>query len=292
MEPGGVGVGVEPPSVLIPPICIPQLCSYLLLPRAGTGAEGTRARRLLQAPRKLGPSSGRGAAHSAAGEAGRALGPWRPPAAAIRGCAAPHAEPASASVPGVPTGVGPGGRCGRGVEAPQPRAWDGRASRDPTPPWAPWALPTPRPRRCGSWRARPAVSIPRGAREDRGGTGRPADPASAHSRPLGSGPPALCDLGLVAGSLGASVSPSFKWVPHRPLCGHDDVEYAGACQPPAPSELDSKPCLGLQTREGAVLALPARGRAGARSRRLGALSCCARTAPGSRCFSDALGEKF
>lgn len=58
-----------------------------------------------------------------------------------------------------------------------------------------------------------------GARGDRGGDRWPAGPGVPSPQPAARlWVPALCALGLVAGSLGASVSSSFKWVPRRPLC--------------------------------------------------------------------------
>lgn len=54
---------------------------------------------------------------------------------------------------------------------------------------------------------------------------RPAGTGAPSPRPpAGLRATALCDLGLVAGSLCASVSPSFKWVPAGHFAGCGDAE--------------------------------------------------------------------
>lgn len=139
-----------------------------------------------------------------------------PPSAAIRGRArAPRgtrgSDPSPASRPALDPK--PDGRCA--VDASPGPARDARPG---SPLRAPWALPTPRPRRCGSSWARPAVSIPRGH-----GRGPPAGRLVAPSPrpPARLRAAALCDLGRAPGPLSASVSPSCKWVPagHFTGCG-------------------------------------------------------------------------
>lgn len=184
----------------------PQLCSHLL-PTAGRGAEGVRRDEhgrgcgewgtwapLLSSPLSP-PFPARGGALPTPGNARSrsALGPWR---SARRRYKRPRSHPTRnprlRPVPGVPTCVGP--EAGPAAAQPTPAQGLGGTSAPGPPPRAPWALPTPRPRRCGSSRARQAVSIPRGTVTGTTTAGRLARGLPAHGHPLGFGPPRCVTL--------------------------------------------------------------------------------------------------
>lgn len=150
----------------------------------------------------------------------RALGPWRSACRRYKRLRSrPTRNPRLRPVPGVPTGVGP--EAGAAAAQLTPAQGLGRTS-----------VPGPHPAAGTMGAAHSASEEVRelegktgceypagGAREDRGGDRRPADPGVSSPQPAARlWAPALCDLGLVAGFLGATVSPSFKWVPHRLLC--------------------------------------------------------------------------
>lgn len=103
----GVGMGVEPPFVLIPPTCIPQLCSYLLLPRAVTGAEGMSTAAAARTEEPGSPARGGALPTPGRARSRRALGPWRSARRRRykRLRSRPTRNPRLRPVPGVPTGV-------------------------------------------------------------------------------------------------------------------------------------------------------------------------------------------
>lgn len=102
----GVGMGVEPPFVLIPPTCIPQLCSYLLLPRAVTGAEGMSTAAAARTEEPGSPARGGALPTPGRGRNRRALGPWRSARRRYKRLRSrPTRNPRLRPVPGVPTGV-------------------------------------------------------------------------------------------------------------------------------------------------------------------------------------------
>lgn len=107
---------------------------------------------------------------------GRALGPRRSASRRYKRPLQPHAEPAPRRCPRVHT------RLERSAAQRSPGSPPACVGR-PGPRGAPWALPTRRPRRCGSSRARPAVSSTRWRGTLAGGRGpSPACPRFAPPR--------------------------------------------------------------------------------------------------------------